>query len=225
MKVTWIGQAGLYVETAGLKIIIDPYLSDCVGKMDQSKSRRVPVKEELFDIQPDVMIFTHDHLDHYDPETAEKYLKKEQPFTVLGPMSCWKHAREQVGGPHNYVMFDAGVEWTEGPVRFIAVPAIHSDPMAIGVIIESEGKRIYVTGDTLYGRKVLDVLPRDIDAVFLPINGVGNNMNKADAARFAKACGAKTAYPMHFGMMDDLDPTDFPFEKKVIPVIYQEMEL
>ena len=224
MKITWIGQAGLYMETAGLKIIIDPYLSDCVGKIDARKSRRVPVKESLFDIQPDVMIFTHDHLDHYDPETAERYLKQEKPFTVLGPMSCWKHARQN-GGDHNYVMFDAGIEWTEGAVRFMAVPAIHSDPDAIGVIIESEGKRIYVTGDTLYGKKVLGALPEDIDAVFLPVNGAGNNMNKVDAARFAAACGAKKAYPIHVGMMDDLDASDFPFENKVVPVVYEEMEL
>ena len=224
MKITWIGQAGLYVETQGLKIIIDPYLSDCVGKIDARKARRVPVKEELFDIHPDVMIFTHDHLDHYDPETAERYLKQEKPFTVLAPIGCWRKARQN-GGDHNYVMFDAGIEWTEGDVRFCSVPAIHSDPDAIGVIIESEGKRIYVTGDTLYGRKVLDALPKDIDAVFLPVNGAGNNMNKADAARFAAACGAKTAYPIHVGMMDDLDASDFPFENKVVPVVYKEMEL
>ena len=31
MKVTWLGQAGLLIETNGTKIMIDPYLSDSVS--------------------------------------------------------------------------------------------------------------------------------------------------------------------------------------------------
>ena len=34
MKITWLGQAGLYIETEGLKIIVDPYLSDSVVKVN-----------------------------------------------------------------------------------------------------------------------------------------------------------------------------------------------
>ena len=58
--------------------------------------------------------------------------------------------------------------------------AMHTNFDVIGMADEAADKL------NLLDRKVLDVLPRDIDAVFLPINGVGNNMNKADAARFAE---------------------------------------
>ena len=227
MKITWIGQAGLYVETAGLKIIIDPYLSDCVGKMDKSKSRRVPVKEELFDIQPDVMIFTHDHLDHYDPETASRYFEKQdKSMLVLGPTSVWQKARTY-GNGHNYVQFDAGTEWSEGKLRFKAVSAVHSDAYAIGVVIEDlqENKRYYVTGDTLYSERVLCEIPDEIYAVFLPVNGVGNNMNQADAARFARRVGAEKIIPIHFGMFDDMQPDIFDSERYVIPEMYKEISL
>lgn len=224
MKIIWIGQAGLYMEIGGVKIMIDPYLSDSVGKKDPKKSRRLPVDESIFDLEPDVMIFTHDHLDHYDPETAPIFLQKTHPMTVLSPTSCWEKAR-QFGGAHNYVVFERGTQWTQGGTCFAAVRAVHSDPYAIGVIIRGEGKCLYVTGDTLYSTRVLEDLPKDIDAVFLPINGVGNNMNMVDAARLAKDCGAKRAVPLHFGIFDDLDPAGFAFEPKTIPEIYKEITL
>lgn len=223
MKVTWIGQAGLLIETCGLQIMIDPYLSDCVGEISPDKHRRVPVKESLFDQMPDVLLFTHDHLDHYDPQTVPRFLEKPGCITVLAPGTCWHKARE-FKGEHNYVLFDRGTEWTEGAVRFTAVPAVHSDANAIGVIIEAEGKCLYVAGDTLYSRKILEELPKEIDVAFLPVNGVGNNMNMEDAARFTAACGAKLAVPIHVGMFDNIDPSGFPVANKVVPKIYEEME-
>lgn len=225
MKVTWLGQAGLLVRSSGgVKILIDPYFSDCVGKIDPEKHRRIPVEEWLWNIEPDVLVFTHDHIDHYDPETAPYFLEKNIPITVLSPTSCWNKAR-QFGGKHNYVQFDVLTEWTEKDIHFTAVKAVHSDPYAIGVLIENNEKTIYITGDTLYSRKIFDQLPNSLDAVFLPINGVGNNMNAVDAALFAQKCGAKLAVPLHWGMMDTLNPETFIFEPKHIPVLYREFEI
>ena len=68
MVVQWLGQGGLLLEIAGLKILVDPYFSDSVANINPKNYRRIPVKEEWFDIEPDVLIFTHDHVDHFDPE-------------------------------------------------------------------------------------------------------------------------------------------------------------
>jgi L-ascorbate metabolism protein UlaG (beta-lactamase superfamily) len=59
MKITWIGQAGLLFETVGKKILVDPYLSDSVAKVEPANTRRVPVNESLFEIKPDVIVITH----------------------------------------------------------------------------------------------------------------------------------------------------------------------
>ena len=224
MKVTFLGQAGLLLEAAGLKIMVDPYLSDSVGARDPQKHRRVAVDERFFHAQPDVMIFTHNHLDHFDPDTVERIVTPETAITVLAPASVWNAVR-RIGGGNNYVLFDRHTQWTEGAVRFTAVKAAHSDDFAIGVLVEAEGKTLYITGDTLYNTEIFADLPEKIDYVFLPVNGVGNNMNMVDAARFAQAIGAKTAIPMHTGLFDDLDPADFPFENKILPEIYKEMVL
>lgn len=223
MRITWLGQAGLMFETDGKIIISDPYLSDSVEKIAPQNKRRVPVKEELLNVKPDVILLTHNHLDHTDPETLEHYLKEDSSSLVLAPRGAWEVARG-FGGDNNYVQFNPGTVWTEGNIRFTAVKAEHSDPYAIGIIIEAEGKKYYITGDTLYNKNVSDALPEDIDYIFLPVNGVGCNMNMTDAAQLCKSVGA-VAIPYHCGLFDNLDLNDFPFDKKIVPRFYENIAL
>ena len=225
MKITWLGQAGLLFEADGKKILVDPYLSDNVKNFEPKNYRRVPVDEAFLKIKPDVIVITHNHLDHLDKETLKYYLTKDAECLVLAPNGGWQELRK-FGGNSNYILFNNGTTWTEGNVIFRAVKAEHSDPYSIGVIISAEDKNYYITGDTLYSEQVFDSLPdMEFEAVFLPINGVGNNMNMTDAARFAKKTHAMTVVPLHFGMFDSLDPKDFPCRNKVIPEIWEEIEV
>ena len=224
MKITWLGQAGLLFESEKLKIMVDPYLSDSVGKRSPEKHRRQPVDESFFDIRPDVMIFTHNHLDHYDPETVELFFKRYDGMLILAPFSVWEEARK-FGGNNNYVVFNCGTSWTEEDICFTSTKAEHSDPLAIGVIINDGEKKYYVTGDTLYNEEVFAGLPKDIFAMFLPINGVGNNMNMADGVRFCERVAPRFAVPFHCGLFDSIDMNEFAFSEKIIPEIYKEIEL
>ena len=223
MKITWLGQAGLLFETGGKKILIDPYLSNSVAKIEPQNSRRVAVDERFLKIKPDVIVITHNHADHLDKETLCHYLHENSQVTVLAPRSAWQEVRKFGGLKNNYVLFNRGTSWTEYGVLFRAVKAEHSDENAIGVILSAEDKNYYITGDTLYSEKVFESLPKiKIDAIFLPINGVGNNMNITDAARFCERLKAR-AVPVHFGMFDEIDPGEFPYENKIIPVCYGEI--
>ncbi len=224
MKITWIGQAGLLFEADGMKIMIDPYLSDSVGKIDIKKHRRVPVPEELFDIKPDVMIFTHSHLDHYDPETVTRFITDMTAMLVLAPPSVYGEVRK-IGGDNNYVKFDRHTGWTEKGIRFTAVKAEHSDPSPIGVIIDDGKKKYYITGDTLYNEGIFEDIPDDIYAIFLPVNGVGNNMNTTDAKRFCEKVVPKVAVPLHCGLFDGIDMNGFEYEPKVVPRMFEEIEI
>ena len=222
MKITWIGQAGLLFEHNGFRVMIDPYLSDSVGKVDPSKHRRVEVDEALFEIKPDVMIFTHNHLDHYDPETVDRFITAESGITVLSPTSVYLEVRKH-GGNNNYVVFDPRTQWSEGGIRFYSIKATHSDPYAIGVIIDDGEHKYYVSGDTLYNEDIFTDLPDDIYAVFLPINGVGNNMNMTDAKCFCQRVGAKHVVPLHCGLFDGIDMNALDVENKIVPKFYKEV--
>ena len=215
MKIIWLGQAGLLFIKNGFKIMIDPYLSDSVEKINPASLRRQAVDESLFEIKPDVMIFTHNHLDHYDPETVCRFISADTNIVVLSPASVWQEVRK-IGGGNNYIQFNRHTVWTENGIKFTAVKAEHSDISAIGVIIDDGDKKYYVTGDTLYNEKIFGDIPNDIYAVFLPVNGVGNNMNMTDAARFAKRINAERTVPMHIGMFDEITADEFDCENKII---------
>ena len=225
MKITWLGQAGLLFETDGKKIVIDPYLSDNVKNFEPQNYRRVPVDEAFLQIKPDVLIITHNHLDHLDHETLKYYLTPECRAVTLTPNGCVQEIRKTYPNTQcNHVHFNPGTEWTEGNVRFRAVKAEHSDPYAIGVIITAEGKNYYVTGDTLYNEAVFSSLPNEeIYAIFLPCNGRGNNMNMADASRFAKRTGAKYAVPFHIGLFDSFTNEAFEHPNKITPKFFEEI--
>ena len=65
----------------------------------------------------------------------------------------------------------------------------------------------------------------DIDVMFVPVNGLGNNMNKTDAKRFAEKVNPKIVVPYHVGMFDEMTADDFDMDNKVIPEIYKEIKL
>lgn len=224
MKVTYLGQAGLLFEKNGFKIMIDPYLSDSVEKINPKNYRRVPVDESFFKIKPDVMIFTHNHLDHYDPETVSHFIDENSNITVLAPKSVWDEVHK-IGGNNNYILFNRHTEWSENGIKFTAVKAEHSDITPIGVIIDDGERKYYVTGDTLYNEEIFGDIPSDIYALFLPVNGVGNNMNMTDAARFAKRINAERTVPIHIGMFDEITADEFDCKNKIIANIYKEIML
>ena len=224
MKVTWLGQAGLLFETNNIKVIVDPYLSDSVEKIQPHNKRRVPVNTDFLGIKPDIIVLTHNHLDHTDPETLSHFLDDNSEVCVLASYNAWQTVRKFGGLKNNYVMFNRGTLWTQCNIEFEAVYAEHSDDSAIGVIMTAEGKKYYITGDTLYNKEIFKDLPENIDYVFLPVNGRGNNMNMTEAKAFCEKIGAK-AIPLHCGLFDDLDMNNLEYTNKVVPNFYEEIKL
>ena len=224
MKIIYLGQAGFLFDKNGFKIMIDPYLSNSVEKINPKNYRRVAGDESFLKTKLNIMIFTHNHLDHNDLETVTHYISEDSNITVLSPKSVWDEVRE-LGGSNNYVLFNRHTSWTESGIKITAVKAEHSEISSIGVIIDDGEKKYYITGDTLYNEEIFKDIPDDIYALFLPINGVGNNMNMTDASRFAKQINAKKVVPIHIGMFDEITADKFECENKVIPNIYREVIL
>ena len=220
MNVTWLAQAGLLFENEKTVIMVDPYFSDSVGDIDPLKKRRVAADKSFLDKEPDIVIVTHEHLDHLDPETISEIISKsKKPITFIAPENAYRKL-VQFGGVHNYVMLNPHSVWSECGITFYSVRAEHSDRSAAGFIIDDGDKTYYISGDTLYNYDVIDevleLVEEGVDYAFLPINGRGNNMNAKDAADFAYEIGAKRAIPVHYGLFDSISPESFDFDDTLI---------
>ncbi len=229
MKLTWLTQAGLLFENGNITVMVDPYFSDSVGEKDPEKKRRIAADESFLEKKPDIVLITHDHLDHLDPATIEKLISKaDKPITFLAPENAYRKLKA-FGGAHNYVMLNPHSVWSERGITFYAVHAEHSDRTAVGFILDDGEKTYYVSGDTLYNYDVIDevleLVEDGVDLAFLPINGRGNNMNAKDAADFAYEIDAKCAVPTHYGLFDSVDPETFDFDDAMILEPFKTVEI
>ena len=229
MKVTWLTQAGLLLQNDKIKIMVDPYLTDSLGEIKPDKKRRIPADESYLKASPDVILITHDHIDHLDMASLKPILDNcASPALVMAGEAAYNKL-VTLGGEHNYVLLAPHSVWSERGVTFYSVRAEHSDRSAVGFIIDDGEQTYYVSGDTLYNYDViddvLDLAPDGVDYAFLPINGRGNNMNGHDAADFAYEIGAKCAIPVHYGLTDDLTPDEFDFDDSLILEPYKETKL
>ena len=229
MKVTWLAHAGLLFENEKIAILVDPYLSDSLANKSGELRRSTPPMREYLDVNPDVILITHSHGDHLDPETMREYLADNRPeLTVLAPGEAYS-ILSSMTDEHNIVELNPHSVWSENGITFYSVTAAHSDKTACGFIIDDGERTYYISGDTLYNfdviDDVLDLAPSGVDYAFLPINGRHNNMHARDAADFAYEIGAHNAIPIHYGLFDDINPAEFDFEDAIILEPYTATEL
>ena len=213
MKLTWLGQAGFYlVFDNSIRVMIDPYLSDSLYlKNGDSHRRLVPIREQFLDANVDVLILTHAHGDHTDFGTLDRILEKNPEIIILSARNVQTALRERYGAGERWMLFEPDTEVTIEGVRFRATFALHSDPCPVGVVIDENGKYYCHTGDTMYHRRLTEDYPKHAELLMLPINGKGNNMNSADAARLTEILKPKRVFPMHWDLFERYsgDPEEF----------------
>lgn len=228
MKIIWLGQSGLLFVSGNKKIVVDPYLSDSLKKIDKRMYRGMKLNKKFFKVKPDIIVLTNSHPDHTDITTLTSYLRKsKKPVTLLCSEASYAKVEDaKIRGRYNNVMFCEGSEWTLENLRITAVKAQTDDKTAIGITVSDAqtGKVYYVAGDTLYNKYVIESVPKSPDVSFIPINGEDGCMNMADAARFAFAIDSQITVPVHFGMFDLVDPREFHVRNKMIPKIYRILD-
>lgn len=214
MNITWLGQSGYLIEQAGKRLAIDPYLTDSLA-VKQGLRRLAPPPLSVAELAPDAVFITHDHLDHFDPETLEPLLQQSPECPLAGPQSVVEHGRKMGVAERQLIPARLG-ESVQLPGFVVKpTPAKHSDPFAVGMLIEAGGQLIYVSGDTLYEPRLAGrigaLAGQRLDAAFVCINGRLGNMNPTEAAELAAALEPAVAVPMHYGMFAEntADPHEF----------------
>lgn len=227
MQIVWLGQGGLMLVSKKNKVLVDPYMSDALKKIDKGLKRKVRVKKKFFKLKPDVIILTNCHPDHTDTKTLSKFLKKKSDITVL---SCENAFRELVGtkdcSKANHIMFGEGDEWTFNNIHIKAIKARTDDRSAFGLLITdtTDGRKYYIASNTLYNEAIISEVPKEIFAAFVPISGTYGCMNVQDAERFAKKLDADFVVPINYGMFDTMKPDSFKCLGKVVPQPFRAIE-
>lgn len=209
MKIKWLGQAGYLLEVGGVVICIDPYLSDIVNEVEKMPRMTAPLlKPEELDC--DLFLSTHDHLDHLDPVTVAQMKKEDVLFA--GPPSCIERFRQLGVRQENLIQLGRGQEIRMNNVTLKGVFADHTRD-SIGVAVRYQGRCVYFVGDSLYHEKLGGELDQ-VDVLFTCINGKLGNMNAGEAAALAGKLHPRLAIPNHYGMFaaNTADPRCFAEE-------------
>ena len=210
MELTWLGQGGFLLVEAGFRLAVDPYFSSRVEELEQL-TRLLPPPLTASELRPDLLICTHDHLDHYDEPLVLELLTRFPGCRLAGPRSVERKFRAVRPDVAAFLRLDSGAAATFGPFRVRAVAAYHSDPAAIGLVIAVAGRVVYLTGDTLWREELATAVPRNVDLLLVCINGKLGNMNDREALALAAALRPRLAVPMHYGLFAEntADPDRF----------------
>jgi L-ascorbate metabolism protein UlaG (beta-lactamase superfamily) len=219
----WLGQHSFIVKGGDTVVYIDPYLSP-------SPARQTPpllAPEEV--TNADLVLGTHDHLDHIDPGTIPGIAQASPEARFVVPRTAAERVRE-LGVPSARLLpltDGESAEWSGARVtaikskheRFDEVPGV-GFPF-LGYVLELNGRTLYHSGDTIVYDGLLPALQRHAPSVaFLPINGrcaerlasgcIGN-MTYQEAVDLAGDVGVGWAIPTHYDMFigNQEDPTKF----------------
>lgn len=220
IRIRHLGQAGFMISDGKTVVLIDPYLSYSVDDGDKwIRKYAPPIKaEELTDAE--LVLLSHDHLDHVDPETLVKLCAAAPGCRFAASASFAVKRLSEIGIPRERIIpleCDVPLSFADG-LSVMPVPAAHEElhPCAeggyaeLGFILDIDGRRLYHGGDTCVYDGLCDRI-RGVDIGILPVNGrderrhamdcIGN-MNAGEAAQLAHDAGIGCTVPCHWELYE-----------------------
>ena len=198
--ITFAGQAGfIFKSKTGFSVGVDLYLSDCCNRYFGFKRLMTDMFNPI-DLNLDIIVTTHAHYDHFDPDSIPLVMSSSGAELVCA--YDVKPEVQRLGLEESRVTYlKEGDKFTNDYVSITAYPCDHGEetPEAIGIIMELDGKKIYVTGDTCYREEYFaDIALENTDVMILPINGAFGNLNEVEAADAVNIVKPSLAIPCHY---------------------------
>lgn len=223
VAIWWLGQASIVLRAGDTVIYIDPFFSAYPGRLIPP-----PFVPEMAPAA-DYVLCTHEHVDHFDPQTLPGLLQVSPQARLIVPRPLAVGVDVLGISPERVVGTQPGEVLRWGDITIASLPASHGlqAPPArygfdlveqngeklyryLGYVLEIAGVRIYHAGDTvIYDGLVERLRDLAVDIAFLPINGrnyfreqvdIVGNMDEREAADLAAAAGVKLLVPMHYDM-------------------------
>ncbi|MGV3764326.1 MBL fold metallo-hydrolase [Parapedobacter sp.] len=222
----WLGQAGFLFERDGVRIIIDPYLSDSLAekyrgtRFPHQRMAPPPIRADELDAI-DWVLCTHQHTDHMDAQTLLPIHQRNADCRFLVPRAWESKVREMGISSDRIHTVDAGESMQlTGGIALTAIPAAHEEmrftdagySWFLGYIIRFQNTALYHSGDCIPYEGLRERLVKfEIDTAFLPVNGrdatrqengIPGNFTPHEAANLCIDAGIPTLVCHHFNMFD-----------------------
>jgi len=209
LKLTFLGHGTLMLTFGSTVIHVDP-VSDMADYANLPKA--------------DIILVTHDHFDHFEPQTIE--MLRKDGTAVVGAESCTQKINNCL------VMKNGDVKTIQG-LTIEAMPAyntihmrspgnpFHPRGVGNGYVISFSDKKVYIAGDTENIPEMKELT--GIDVAFLPMN-LPYTMTPEMVADAARAFRPKVLYPYHFGDTDTSKLTDLLKDCTDIEVRIRDMQ-
>ncbi len=205
-RLFFAGQAGfVFKSKSGQTLALDLYLSDCGERFEghigfkRLLPRILGPQEVIFDY----IIATHPHFDHYDVDSMP-FMMSNPHTKLFASVDCKKFVDGAVLDVKRITYVRPSDVCRAGDFTLYFINCDHGQlaPDAVGVIIEVDGKRIMVAGDTCLrlDRKEEYLSKGPIDIMIAPINGAYGNLNEDDCVELSKALHPQLTIPCHYGL-------------------------
>ena len=223
IAIRYLGQVGFLLQHRGLTIVIDPYLTDSVDRLTEFKSdfwvRAYPPPVDPHTMKGiDLVLCTHDHMDHTDPETLAAIAAASPECRFAAPKQSVDVMIRAGIASDRVVVLNEGMPFPFRDVAIEPVAVAHEEYETddegnhryLGYLLHWGGMTLFHAGDTVGTPRLAETLSRhSIDVGFLPVNGrdearhqlgIIGNMDTAEAANFAADQGFKLVIPTHYDL-------------------------
>ena len=188
-KITFLGHGTFEFETAGKRIIIDPYFTDNPAASVSADN-----------VSPDVIIVSHGHGDHIGDTVA--IAKRTNALVIANYEICtWLQGQglenvhpQHIGGAHDHGF---GVVKLTIAHHGSALPDGSNGGNPCGILLKLNGGNIYHAADTGLFYDMQLIGEEGIDIAILPI-GDNFTMGPEDAVRAVKLINPKRVIPDHY---------------------------
>ena len=223
---TWLGHSTFLLRLDGKTILTDPFLTANAFPLSRGGPRRhAPPGIQITNLPAiDILVLSHDHLDHLDPKTLRALPHKEK-IAVFVPLGL-KRFVEKCGYAAVHEL-----DWRQsaavGGLTFTALPAVHNSgrgpnnrnkTLWCSWAIRSAAANLFFAGDTAYSPvafKEIGAARGPFDAALVPIGAYeprnlmrAYHANPEEAVRIGLELEARTLVAMHWGT---IELSDEPF--------------
>ena len=225
LDLAWTGQAGFILQTARYRLGIDLYLSDSLAEkhgneiFSHSRMTKSPISaQELSACGLDMLLATHGHTDHLDPDTIKPLFQvKKRPLCIV-PRSIGELALERGVPLQRMVLLNAGESFHMDQLSITAIASAHEhladdadgNSMYLGYVMDIGGVRVFHSGDSVPYPGLEETLAAcRIDIGLLPVNGrdafrtshgVLGNFTVEEAGDIVRKAGITVLIPHHVQM-------------------------